>query len=86
MDLFKYLAHQEEQSGYSADLWSWDKPKAPGFYILCRGDVVTPDNMSAMNILRSPNGELYWEEGARNPSVGYVEDLPSFYQFLLVKE
>ena len=31
--------------------WSWDKPTQEGLYLVCRGDVETPDNIQPVRIV-----------------------------------
>lgn len=39
-----------------ANLWTFKRPTSPGWYLMNRGDVVTPENFDAVKIEFNPPG------------------------------
>lgn len=53
-------------------VWTYDKPKTPGLYLACRGDVETPDNIEPFRLVES-EGEKHSQHPWVTYDVDYVE-------------
>jgi len=68
---------QERQSINIITNWSWDHPADEGDYLVCYGDVETPENVYFIRLRRDPTGTLVDRENDSRPVLGY----PPTYKF-----
>jgi hypothetical protein len=54
--------------------WSWEFPTTPGIYLVCFGDVETPENVAPI-VLQEVAGRMFASGGPKNyPLTGFIEE------------